>query len=337
MNDAQPVLDLMDGFRASKALFTAVSLRLFDRLHGAPSTCAALADALNCAPHALERLLGACAGLGLLSVSNGTYANTDRAARYLRVASAESLCGYILYSDRLLYRLWGHLGDAVRDGTHRWEQTFGTREGIFDAMFATDEDKHLFLAGMHGLGLLSSPAVVAAVDLSRFTVLVDLGGASGHLAVAACRRHPHLRAIVFDLPKVVPFTRRHVEEAGLGDRIEVQAGDFFDSPLPAADLYAVARVLHDWTDDKVIRLLTRIHDHLPPGGGLLVCEKLLSDAKDGPAHAMLQSLSMLVCTEGRERSPTEYRRLLETAGFESFEYALTGQPVDAMLVRKGTL
>jgi acetylserotonin N-methyltransferase len=330
------VLNLMDGFRASKALFTAVSLRLFDRLHDAPASCDALAETLECVPHALERLLGACAGLGLLTVTDGVYANTDCATRYLRVASPESLCGYILYSDRLLYRLWEHLGDAVREGSHRWKQTFGKREGIFDSLFATEEDKQLFTAGMHGLGLLSSPAVVAAVDLSRFQVLVDLGGASGHLAVAACRRYPHLRAVVLDLPEVVPLTRRYLGETDVADRITIQAGNFFESTLPPGDVYAVARVLHDWTDDKVIRLVTRIHEQLPPGGGLLVCEKLLSDAKDGPAHAMLQSLSMLVCTEGRERSAIEYRRLLEAAGFGSFQYALTGQPVDAMLALKGT-
>ena len=42
-----------------------------------------------------------------------------------------------------------------------------------------------FLQGMHGLGLGSSPKVVEAFDLSRFRRLVDLGGATGHLAIAA--------------------------------------------------------------------------------------------------------------------------------------------------------
>ena len=30
--------------------------------------------------------------------------------------------------------------------------------------------------------------------------MADLGGGTGHLAIAACERYPELRAVVFDLP-----------------------------------------------------------------------------------------------------------------------------------------
>jgi O-methyltransferase. len=33
---------------------------------------------------------------------------------------------------------------------------------------------------------------------------VDLGGATGHLAIAACERYLELEATVFDLPEVIP-------------------------------------------------------------------------------------------------------------------------------------
>src|SRR5262249_29704035 len=145
-----------------------------------------------------------------------------------------------LYSDRILYPLWGHLEDAVREGNHRWEQTFGGRASAFEELFSTEASKQAFLAGMHGMGLLSSPAVIAAVDLSRFTHLCDLGGATGHLAIEACRRYPALRATVFDLPGVAPRARRYIEEAGLGRRMEIAEGDFFADRLPQADLFALA-------------------------------------------------------------------------------------------------
>ena len=54
---------------------------------------------------------------------------------------------------------------------------------------------------MHGFGQLSSPAIVSAFDLSRFQHLVDLGGATGHLAAAARERYPKLETTVLDLPK----------------------------------------------------------------------------------------------------------------------------------------
>jgi len=67
-----------------------------------------------------------------------------------------------------------------------------------------------FLLGMHGFGVLSRPSVAAAFDLSGFRRLVDLGGATGHLAVAACERYPDLQAAVFDLPRVVEAAREFV-------------------------------------------------------------------------------------------------------------------------------
>src|SRR5262249_3599690 len=160
---------------------------------------------------------------------------------------------------------------------------------LFDSFFQSEENKREFTWGMHGFGLLSSPEVVAAFDLSAFRALVDLGGASGHLAVAACRRYPHLRATVFDLPSVVTLTRAMLAaEPDVAPRVAVQAGDFFTDALPPADLYAVGRILHDWPDERVRHLLGVIFRALPPGGALLIAEKLLDDDRAGPRWAQLQ-------------------------------------------------
>jgi acetylserotonin N-methyltransferase len=332
--DAQVVLDLMDGFRASKAVFTAVALGLFDRLHGRPTACALLAAEYRFPEHTIERLLGACTALGLLSIRNGKYHNRPAADRFLRRQSPESLAGYILYSDRILYRLWTRLADAIRDGTHRWEAEFGQKEGLFDHFFASEEEKRTFLAGMHGVGLLSSPAAVGAFDLSQFRRLVDLGGGTGHLAIAACRKYPDLVATVFDLPAATPVAAEYITQAGLEDRVQTLPGDFFRQPLPPADLYALGRILHDWSEEKIKLLLRKIRESLPAGGGLLICEALLNEESDGPASAYLQSLNMLVCAEGRERTPSEYEALLREAGFREFAFRRTGPPLDIILARK---
>ena len=332
--EAQQVLALMDGFRSSKAVFTAVSLGVFDRLHRRPATCAELADALGVRKRELERLLGACVGLDFLRIEGGRYHNKQAASRFLRLESPETLSGYILYSDRILYRLWSRLEDAVREGGHRWEQEFGAKRALFDHFFATEQDKITFLAGMHGAGLLSSPATVTAFDLSRFGHLVDVGGGTGHLAIEACRRYPGLQATVFDLSEVCPVAQSYIQNAGLAARIQAVEGDFFHDPLPSADLYSMGRILHDWPDEQVSLLLAKVCEALPRNGALLVCEKLLNEGRDGPVDAYLQSLNMLVCTEGRERTASEYGSLVKEAGFRTFQFRRTGRPVDAMLATK---
>ncbi|MGH9378906.1 MAG: class I SAM-dependent methyltransferase [Terriglobia bacterium] len=332
--DPSPVIDLIDAFRRSKIIFTAVSLGVFDRLSHAPADASTLAKELACSGDALERLLDACAGLGFLHKEAGVYANQPVAEVYLSRSSPTTFAGYILYSDRALYPLWGKLEDAVREGTHRWEQAFGVKGPIFDHFFKNGEAKRDFLMGMNGFGLLSSPRVVAAFDLNRFHRLVDLGGATGHLPIEACKRYANLRAAVFDLPSVIEVTREYVERAGLTGCIELMAGDFFEDTLPEADLFSLGRILHDWPEEKIRTLLKKIHDRLPGGGALLIAERLLSEDKTGPLPALTQSLNMLVCTEGKERTLGEYEALLHEVGFIDIHAQKTGAPLDAMLAIK---
>ena len=68
--------------------------------------------------------------------------------------------------------------------------------------------------------------------------------------------------------------------------------------------------------------------------GVLIAEKLLNEDKTGPVSANMQSLNMLVCTEGRERTLAEYRELLTAAGFSDVRGRVTGAPLDAVLATK---
>lgn len=300
------IVELIEAFRRSKTMFAAVELGIFEGTR--PADC-----------KELPRLLDACVALGLLEKRAETYVNTPESDKYLRSDSPDSLTGYIHYSNEALYPMWAHLEDAVREGKPRWNQTFGVEGGIFAGYFRTDETKRDFLNGMHGFGRISSPAVAAAFDLSRFHRLIDLGGASGHLGEAVRERYPQMQAQVFDLPEVAQLYPGAI------------AGDFFTDPLPPADLYSVGRILHDWSDEKIHRLLDRIYAALPNGGGLLVAEKLL---EPGYVSAHMQSLNMLIGAEGRERSAVEYVALLRAAGFSKVESRGTGSYLDAVLAIK---
>jgi acetylserotonin O-methyltransferase len=325
----------MEAFRRSKTMFAGVALGVFDRLERGPADAAMLAADLRSQTEPLERLLDACASLRLLTKRDGRYANEPVASAYLCRESERTLTGYILYSNDVLFRLWTYLEDAIREGAPRWKQAFGTDGAIFDHFFKTEDDMRTFLKGMHGLGVLSSPAVVAAFDLSRFHRLLDLGGATGHLALAATLQYSALEAVVFDLPSVLQVTREElVRWPSVSSRIELCSGDFFRDDIPEADLIAVSRILHDWSDEKVHELLGRVYRALPVGGSVLIAEKLLTEDKTGPVSANMQSLNMLVCTEGRERTFTEYRELLSAAGFSDVRGRVTGTPLDAVMATK---
>jgi acetylserotonin O-methyltransferase len=329
-----PIIDLMEAFRRSKAMFAALSLGVFDSLAQGPATACDLSRRLKTNAEALGRLLDACVALQLLDRRDDAYANTPLAARYLVRSSPESLAGYVRYSDDALYPMWAHLDDAVREATPRWRQTFGWSGSIFDNFFQTEERKREFLMGMHGLGMWASPAVVRAFDLSRFKILADLGAATGHLAIAASEAWPELRAIVSDLGEVLPAASDQIAKSPARDRISVMAADFFKDDLPAADLYALGRILHDWQEPRIEMLLSKIFKALPSGGALLIAERLLDEDRSGPLGAHMQSLNMLVCTEGRERTLSEYEALLKRAGFSKVRGERTGRYLDAVFAEK---
>ena len=332
--DPAPVLDLLEAFRRSKVMFAAVTLGVFEALSDRAKNLTELTDELACSRDGLERLLDACVGLQLLTKQDGRYLNSPAAQTYLIKSSPRRMTGYIGYSNTVMWKLWAHLEDAVREGTHRWPQAYGWEGPIFSNFFNTEEAKREFLMGMHGFGMISSPQVVDAFDLSRFNHLVDLGGATGHLACAACQRYPNMRATVFDLPEAMPLAGEMIAQTSAAARVTTVGGDFFSDPLPPADLYAVGRILHDWSEEKVHRLLQRIVEALPDGGGLLVAEKMLTDDKTAPRWAYLQSLNMLTCTEGKERSLPEYALLLSQHGFKSISGCRTPGPLDAILAIK---
>src|SRR6185312_3456446 len=104
-----PVIQLIEAFRTSKAMFVAVSLGVFDRLEKGAMGSKDLASDLGCQIDPLERLLDACVGLKLLRAHDAVYSNEPVASVYLCRTSAHTLVGYILYSNEVLYPLWSHL------------------------------------------------------------------------------------------------------------------------------------------------------------------------------------------------------------------------------------
>ncbi len=333
--DPTVILDLIESFRRSKTMFAAVSLGVFDALDAGPKSLDALTVELDANADALKRLLDACVGLQLLLKNEaGQYRMTPAAAAYLTSRSPTRFTGYIRYSNDVLWKLWANLEDGIREGTNRWKQTYGWDGPLFENFFHTPEALREFLMGMHGFGLLSSPAVVNAFDLSRFHTLVDLGGATGHLAIAACQRYLGLKAIVFDLPVAMPLANEIISASTVADRVTTVPGDFFVDPLPDGDLVSLGRILHDWTEEKILRLLERIYDRLPKHGAILIAEKLLDEDHCGPRAAQLQSLNMLTCTEGKERSLSEYESLLKRVGFQNVVGCRTSSVIDAVMATK---
>jgi hypothetical protein len=80
-------------------------------------------------------------------------------------------------------------------------------------------------------------AALAAYDFSGINKLVDIAGGTGRLISAILNAHPRMRGALFDLPRVIAEARPLLEAAGVSDRCETMAGDFFRSVTEGGDAY----------------------------------------------------------------------------------------------------
>ncbi|XP_003793127.1 acetylserotonin O-methyltransferase [Otolemur garnettii] len=327
------------GFMVSQVLFAACELGVFDLLAEAPEPLdlATVVARLGTSSHGTELLLDTCASLKLLNVETrggrALYQNTELSSTYLARVSPTSQSNMLLYMAGTTYRCWGHLAKAVREGKNQYLQVFGVpSEELFSAIYRSEEEQLQFMRGLQEVWSITGQRVLTAFDLSQFPLICDLGGGSGALAKECLSLYPECKVTIFDIPEVVRMARKHFPSSE-DERIGFHQGDFFKDPLPEADLYILARILHDWTDEKCSRLLQKLQHTCKPGGGILVIESLLDEDRQGPLTTQLYSLNMLVQTEGQERTPTQYHRLISSAGFRSFQFKKTGAIYDAIFAR----
>ncbi|XP_065436860.1 probable bifunctional dTTP/UTP pyrophosphatase/methyltransferase protein isoform X6 [Chrysemys picta bellii] len=325
------IVELMDGFRASKALFVASKLKVFDLLKDKCILKAVdVANKIEASVCGTERLLDACASLGLLEKTHQGYSNTDSANTYLVSDREYSLHGYIIHCNDRLWHLFTHLEAAVKEGTMQTHQAFGKEtEDLFqDSCYHSVEAKQRFMTAMHNLAKLTARDVATAFDLSPFRSVCDLGGCTGVLAHELVQKYPILKVTVFDLPDVIANVSCFQPSGQHITPVMFTAGDFFKDNLPEADLYILSLILHDLNDEKINILLSKIS-----GSALLLAEIVLDEEKTHPPRAVLQSLSM---TEGKQRSGLEYKQLLEKYGFTNVQIKITGNILDAILGFKKT-
>ena len=93
-------------------------------------------------------------------------------------------------------------------------------------------------------------------------------------------------------------------------------GSFFDDALPVADTYLLMDTIHDWDDADAARILAAVRRAAPAGARLLIIETLVAE-QPGPHFGKTLDIIMLAVTGGKERTRTQYERLLDVAGFSA--------------------
>src|SRR5947209_4584129 len=298
----------------ARAIYAAAELGLADLLADGARSSDALAQATGMHAPSLYRLLRALAGCGVLTeVQPRKFATTALGDALRTGAPGAARATVLTLAGDWQWQAWHHFLESLKTGKAGLTEAFGM--DLFSYLRANPEHGARFNEAMVGMYGAVGEAVVAAYNFSRFGSVVDLGGGTGRLLATILQSHERLRGALFELPETASEARRFLQGSGLAARCDVIDGDFFQSVPAGYDAYLLAHVLHDWTDEQVLKILRNCRQAIAPDGKLLIIETVLPEG-DAPHHAKLMDLLMLTVTGGAERTAEEFTQLLAAAGFK---------------------
>lgn len=323
-DDPDKVMEVFLSFWTSRTVMAAVEMGVFDLLHEKEMPAEAVAEQLDIQLRPARALLDTCLANGLLVKQSGAYANSSLGDSFLWSGSEYSLRNFVL-DERWCWDAWGRLEQALRTNA---QTTPPDAEGYH----ALPED--FLLDFLHGHSLAMGERMGLVVDLAGVKRLMDVGGGSGAVSIALCRRFSFLEAVVVDQEPVIAKAAQHVERAGLSERISTFAANVFADPLPdGCDAAVLANFLHDFSPSKDRLVLQRVSEALPVGGRVFLLEVVPDDERSGPPLAVAFSAAMIVNTAGGDAyTVPEYTAWLEEAGFGDVRVTPTqGRMVTAVI------
>jgi len=289
-------------YQQAGVLWAAIELELFTKVSQGIDKPAGIAKELDVELEVTDRLLTACVALGLLEEKDGKLCNAPDVERYL-VKGKPTYHGDWALFHKSGYEMWKDLDTALRPPKPK-----GMYEYVRDDPNAA---RAMTMAGYYS-SVSAGQKFARGYDLSRYSLLLDLGGGSGVYSIMACQQYPNLRAIVLDYPNVCTVAEEFISQAGLSDRIKTCPGDYLTDDYPlGVDVILICGTLEPRTSEEHELVLRKAYDTLPPGGGLVLLINMLDDDKSGPLEAVCSNL-------GHVFSPKPWGRIHTAAGLSQF-------------------
>lgn len=340
MSDLNPqrIMETGLAFWPAKVLLSATELELFTMLGDGALTGEELREKLGLHPRANPDFFDALVALKFLERDGdgpgARYRNTPETAAFLDKNDAAYVGGILEMANARLYPFWGDLTEALKTGRPQNEIKHNGKP-MFEELYAEPARLEQFISAMTGVSTGNFMALAEKFDFSRYKTLCDIGGAAGALSTMVAREHPHLEFITADLPAVSKIAAKHIEAAGLSDRIRTADIDFFKDDFPAADVITMGMILHDWDLDNKMMLMRKAYDALPEDGALVVVEALIDDARRENAFGLMMSLNMLIeFGVAFDYTGADFDRWCKEVGFSRTEVIPLAGPASAGVAYK---
>ena len=308
------LMQILGGCFQSQAVYVAAKLGIADLLKDQPLPVVELARKTGTHERALYRALRCLASLGIFRETDTKVFELTPAAELLVSDYPGSMRDAAIFlCEPWHWSVYSEMLYSVTTGKVAWERVHGKE--VFPYFQEHPAEYEIFNRAMTSFSTNTLPAIVEAYEFTGVKKLADIAGGHGMLLSGFLKANPQLEGLLFDLPQVIEGAPALLEKEGVAGRVELTTGDFFQSVPSGADAYMMKFIIHDWDDERALKILKNIHQVLPSGGRLLLIEMVVP-AGNEPHFSKIQDLEMLISPGGAERTPDEYRDLLAQAGFE---------------------
>ena len=301
--DPSAVWQTIAGYQYYWAAVAAVELGLFDALARSHAQPEELGPDLGCEPGRLTLLCDVLVASGLLLRSPagtaGAFGLSDTAATYL-VSGAERSMRDLLLRSPGSWENWPALASTLRGDEPPIPVDTAFYAGLVRATFPTQY----------------AAAGVLATRLPAAGRVLDLGAGAAPWSIAILEAFPSATGVALDLPEVLPAAEDTTARHALADRLELVAGDYWDTTFEAGsfDVVVLGHVLRA-EGHRAAELVRRAAATLSADGTLVVADYFVDDDHRGPVNSLLLGLTMMsATTEGRTFTRAEHRVWFETAG-----------------------
>jgi hypothetical protein len=321
------VFRMATAYWTSQCIYAAAKLGVADVLGDCSGSVDEIANATGANSKSMARLTRALVALGVLGVDHDSRLRLTGIGTPLQSGVPGSLRSIILTLGEEHYQAWGKLIESIKCDKPAFDEIH--RRPLFEYLSKNSAAAQTFNEAMTDLSSQVALAVLLAYDFSGSRLVVDIGGGHGVLLDSILRSNPSVTGILFDSKQVVGSAAPRGASQGVNGRRQDVGGDFFESVPTGADTYILKNVLHDWSDERAVRILKHCRCAMGPQAKLLIIELVLP-LLDDPAFGSLLDLNMLVMSGGRERTKEEYSSLLENSGFRLTQVIPTLSPVSIL-------
>lgn len=277
--DPQAIFQLASGFMASKFLFAASELGIFEALGEGPSDLDGLAARTGLTRRCARIAADAVVALGLLERDGDRYANSPTAATFLAGTTSADMRPLLRLWDRVSYPTWTDLAGTLGRGKPEHQ--------VFDV---DPELVPVISAGIEAATAGAARAFALSAPVAPGGRLLDVGGGTGSWSLALAGHDPTVRATVLELSDVAALARERIEGAGFGSRVDVIAGDIRAGEVPRGyDAILVANLVHYWGPEQNSAMLRALRDAVDPGARLHVADFWTDPTHTQPLPAALMA------------------------------------------------